>query len=60
MTREWDAEAKRWVIKTSSDVVAGVILIMTTLSDDERLEVMDAFCKACGSADPGCVCLKDE
>lgn len=42
--------------------VAGVIRVMATMTDDQRLAIMDAFCSACGRKQPDvgptCSCVE--
>ena len=37
-----------------------IITIMNTLTDNERLAIIDIFCRHCGSQDPSCQCWNDE
>ncbi len=47
-----------WLPKVTS--VANIANNLFNLTEEERLEVMGYFCKHCGSADPKCVCWRDE
>lgn len=44
----------------ASQQVADAKAAMAKLTSDERMEVMGAYCKHCGSTDPGCQCWNDE
>ena len=43
-----------------SAVPSEIVNTMENLSDDERLEVINSFCKFCGSKDVRCQCWNDE
>lgn len=40
--------------------VQNAMQAMSILSDDERMEVINLFCKHCGSINPECQCWNDE
>lgn len=44
----------------SEVMVASVLSLMDTLTDDERLLVMASYCHGCGTADLPCYCLRDD
>lgn len=44
----------------SQVMIESAVILMNTLSDDERLEVMSRFCKFCGCDNPDCNCMRDE
>lgn len=43
-----------------ADTVEAIKSIMSTLSDEQRLEVSTSCCNSCGRADPKCQCWNDE
>ncbi len=34
--------------------------LLDEMSDDERFEIMDNYCRHCGSKDPSCQCWNDD
>lgn len=37
-----------------------IIFMMKQLNSDQRLDIINSFCKYCGSLDTNCVCWNDE
>jgi hypothetical protein len=48
------------VAQVEGDKVSLLKSIMDTLSDSQRMEVIDNFCHFCGSKGIGCYCMRDE
>lgn len=46
--------------KPPTDMQATALGYMLMLSDEERMEIIMRFCRACGSDDPRCQCWNDE
>lgn len=40
--------------------VTNMIRLFSELTDEERLKVMQQFCRSCGSNNPNCQCWNDE
>ena len=43
-----------------SEKIDKIIETLRQLTDDERLEIFDNFCRYCGCDDPKCQCWNDE
>lgn len=47
--------------KTPSNIITGNIYEeLLKLSPEERMQILNKFCKYCGSSDPRCVCWNDK
>jgi hypothetical protein len=47
-------------LQSYTSAVDAVQALLPLLTEEERLEVMRPYCKACGSNDPRCVCMRDD
>ena len=44
----------------SGILICQAIKILNKFTEEERLEVMNQYCKSCGSDNPKCQCWNDE
>ena len=43
-----------------TETLAYARIFLAALTDEQRMELFGAYCKSCGSDDPGCQCWNDE
>lgn len=47
-------------IESEPKPIRDIIENLDKLTDDERLEIFNYYCKVCGNLDPSCACWNDE
>lgn len=46
--------------KIREDKIQGIVKMLESLTDDERLDIFNHFCKDCGTPTIPCSCMRDE
>lgn len=47
-------------VAVSADAKPPLLVLLSALTDEQRMDLFGNFCRACGSPDPGCQCWNDE